>query len=191
VRFLSRGESDVERALETGKVAELAARALKEPEVLKQVADALDSNSSIARGWAAHVLGNIARAEPEKVAPSTKALVKLALDSDDWVACWGLYALAELAAARPGAVVDHIDSVGKRLGDPIVIVATRAAQVVGNVGAAHPERAAKFLGRLRELADIGEHAGTVASGKWGIRSHKDVAEEAIRKIEGAAGAKKR
>lgn len=174
----------MEAALESGKVEELAARAAEESEVLDAVIAALSSDSSIARGWAAHVLGNMARTVPDKVAPAARALVKLALERDDWVACWGLYALAELAAVRPGAVVEHLDSVGKRLGDPIVLVATRAAQVVGNVGAAHPARAAKFIPRLRELAEIGEHVGHVEAGKWDIRLHKDVAEEAIKKIEG-------
>jgi hypothetical protein len=140
----------------------VAARVLKEPALLEEIANGLVSADAKLAGDCAEVMTLVAAKQPALVAPHADALIARLDHTDTRVRWETMHSVAEIAAQVPDKISAIVPKLVEKIAlDKSVIVRDYAILVLGEYGSTSPAAARKALPLLREVAVLweGKHAG--------------------------------
>ena len=163
MNILSKLSSQVGDRTETAN-KRVAARVLKRPASLAEIAAGLASDDAKLAGDCAEVMTLVAAEKPDLVSPHAGALIAL-LDHKDTRVRWeAMHSLAEIAAHVPNKISPIVPKLAEKIAlDKSVIVRDYAIETLGEYGRTSASAACRAWPHLREALTLweGRHAGKV------------------------------
>lgn len=140
----------------------VAARVLKEPTLLDEIAQGLASADAKLAGDCAEVMTWVAAEKPELVAPYADALIARLDHTDTRVRWEAMHSLAEIAAQVPEKIAPGVPNLVEKIAhDKSVIVRDHAIRTLGAYGSTSAAAARKAWPHLRGALVLweGKHTG--------------------------------
>jgi len=151
----------------------VAAKALREPNLLEQIASGLMSPDRKLAGDCAEVMTDVAAEKPELILPYSNSLITR-IDHEDTRVRWeSMHTLAEIASKTPENISTIVHKLVERIAiDKSVIVRDYAIRTLGEYGGTSTEAARQVWPHLRKALTLweGKHAGKVLEAMYNVVS---------------------
>jgi hypothetical protein len=163
----------------------VAGMVLKNPALLRQLAEGLTSGDFKLAGDCAEVMTNVAAENAELLVPFADALIREIGHENTRVRWESMHSLAEVASRIPNRVYAIVPKLAEiTASDKSVIVRGYAIKALGEYGATSPTAASRVWPQLVKQLDRweGKDTGKVLESLFTLVSHNPVLSERARKI---------